>query len=181
MLSTAPDGMLLVTLKKGAQLVVKKQGESYTSLNMDGIDPDDWNGVVLVADDAIAGIEELSEKRFHWMREMAHRQARINDVTTAMRSVELTEAAKQAGMIQGEGEAAGSAPGTPPAPVHRGPRPSPAPAAPDAAAVAPPSPMPPSVVGAAAQPPENPGAPLSTPENDDGLDGAVVELPPPGQ
>ena len=168
MLDKLKDGYVTLHNKHGGQVFLRKQGQNLFSVNLDGVDPSGYESAVDVDLTCYCLGENISDDRFHWLREQANTRAHINKLTSLLQFAQLKQQAEQAGIIQVN---------QPANPQH-----SPQPENRNGAIVevpggsGGPAPIAPKMVD------DNPGAPASSPENDEGYeDGAIVEVPPPSQ
>lgn len=167
------DGYVSLHTKTGGQVFLAKKGDKFYSVNLDGVDPNGFQEEVIVDPDGYHLAEAISQERFHAMREQANTRYHINKLTGALQLAQLVEQGKVAGIIEATGESNPPAPPAPPRPTL--PKPPEAPKATRVVSTPGPAPIAPKNSD------DNPGAPLSSEANDDGLDGVVVEVPPPGQ
>jgi len=158
------DGYAMLHGRHGGQIVVIKNGDKFISANLDGIDPQNFREEVHIDLSGFHAAENISEDRFHFLRENANARAHITKITAAVQLQQAVQQGKAIGMIEDTPVVATKPQEAPKkaARVVPGPGNGPAPIAPPDY--------------------ENPGAPLSSPENDDGYkDGAIVEVPSPSQ
>ena len=104
MLDTLVDGFYAIHIKGGLQMVVKASEGNLYSTNLDCVDPDGWVAKLNIKYDEAALVEPLSEQRYHYMRELALRRRKINEITTALQLNQLVVQAKQQGLIQEQPE-----------------------------------------------------------------------------
>lgn len=167
MLEKLKDGYAMLHGRHGGQIVVIKKGGKFISANLDGIDPDGFCEEVYVDLTGFHAAENISEERFHFLRENANARAHITKITAGVQLQQCVQQGKAIGLI--EDAPVSDAPAVQPQAPKKAARVVPGPGSG-------PVPLAPRTVD------DNPGAPLSSLENDEGYeDGAVVEVPPPSQ
>jgi len=115
MLENISNGYHIFFLKAGQQMVVKSEGGKITGVNLDGIDPDEHVSIVEIDKSEVACVENISDDRFHYMREMAMRRAKIQDLQSITQLAQILAAAKESGLVQDTAPPAQTPP--PPSPM----------------------------------------------------------------
>ena len=103
--SFLPVGYCIFHTTSGSTFTLfKKEDGLFYSTNLDGLDPNDYQVVVTLGDRSnYALIEPVSERRFAWMKEMAHRRVQTHDLQSLLQFMAARKQAEDVGLIQRPG------------------------------------------------------------------------------
>ena len=93
------NGWYIIHLSGERSIVVRVDDGKPASANLDNLDPEGFKGDVDVEPCDVVAVEEISESRLFYMREMATRKARINDIGSALQLHQLIQNGMQAGIV----------------------------------------------------------------------------------